>query len=460
MTIQIILDQIKIARTKWKSNVVDGRPSEDGVLKTHLGSTASYLSVSSQIEGWLTQIGKVSGPRVSRSLPRSLIASTSRALGNFNRSLDLAGNGVDWMISNAGLGSSLALVDFLISELTKDSAREQAEILNAAQIRLSTDLKSIQDGSDAVKEFESKWTGLHSQIDRIEASSDFIAEKVEEVSASATEAKSTVHDQAKGAVDQISAQCANVNEAKSNFDDALVQAQSNMKEAGDLKSTATKLVAEISKQSLDAATGLADANDALNKATAQQNASRDRLTLALRDAQMEGLAGSFTRMTEKTETSIQREQRRFDQSLTYLVVIGFVALLIELNYGFPKNTEEFSFRLARMLSLAAPGIWIAWIASRKLSALNRVFSDYQYKSAAALAYESYRQTVAEAGSDELKQQLLAFAIHSFGENPTRYYDAAKNEAASPAESWLDRLPFFNRPAIPGSFGMTKKKSTD
>ena len=121
-----------------------------------------------------------------------------------------------------------------------------------------------------------------------------------------------------------------------------------------------------------------------------------------------------------------------------------------------RDAEEFLFRLVRMLSLAAPGIWIAWIASRKLSALNRVFSDYQYKSAAALAYESYRQTVAEAGSDELKQQLLAFAIHSFGENPTRYYDAAKNEAASPTDSWLDRIPFFNKPSKSVSSGATEK----
>jgi hypothetical protein len=96
------------------------------------------------------------------------------------------------------------------------------------------------------------------------------------------------------------------------------------------------------------------------------------------------------------------------------------------------------------LSIAAPGIWVAWTTSRKLSALNRVFSDYEYKSASALAYESYRQTVAEAGSDELKQQLLAFAIRSFGENPTHYYDSAKNEASSPVDSFLDRVPFLGK----------------
>ena len=58
--------------------------------------------------------------------------------------------------------------------------------------------------------------------------------------------------------------------------------------------------------------------------------------------------------------------------------------------------------------------------------------------------------------DELKQQLVAFAIHSFGENPTRYYDAAKNEAASPTDLWLDRIPFFNKPSKSVSSGATEK----
>jgi hypothetical protein len=73
-----------------------------------------------------------------------------------------------------------------------------------------------------------------------------------------------------------------------------------------------------------------------------------------------------------------------------------------------------------------------------------VFTDYQYKSASALAYESYRQTVTDAGDDQLKQQLLSFAIRSFGENPTHYYDSAKNESSSPFESLLDRVPFLGK----------------
>ena len=444
MTIQKIADQIKALTSKWQINVVSSRANEESILKAHLGPATSFATVSSQMENWISQIGKVAGPRVSKGLPKTLIQSTLQGLSTLHSSVNHAAHGLEWMFQNTSFATALILVDNLVFELSKDSSREQTQILDAAQARLSNDLKSLQDGTDIAKQFESKWPDLQTQLTQIEASSDSIVEKVGEVSSSATAAKSAIQDQATEAVEQISAERLTVDEAKTKFDEALTQAQSSLKESDDLKATAEKLVADLSKQSQTAAKGLAEADEALIKATAQQVATRDRLTLALRDAQMEGLAGSFTRMTEKTEQSIQREQRRFDQSLLFLVVVGLAALAVELTVGYPKNTEEFAFRLARMLSLAAPGIWIAWIASRKLSALNRVFSDYQYKSAAALAYESYRQTVVDAGSDELKQQLLAFAIHSFGENPTRYYDVAKNEAASPGESFFDRIPFVGK----------------
>ena len=184
---------------------------------------------------------------------------------------------------------------------------------------------------------------------------------------------------------------------------------------------------------------------ALNAAIENEKLTQSRLTKALQNAQMEGLAGSFTRMRDDTGVAIQKEQLLFRYALGYLVAIALLGLGVEYLQGFPKQTvDEFSFRMLKTLSLAAPGIWVGWTTSKKLNALNRVFSDYQYKSAAALAYESYRQTVAEAGSDELKQQLLAFAIRSFGENPTHYYDASKNEASSPLESFFEKLPLFGK----------------
>ena len=337
MTIQNIADQIKGLKLKWQTNVVIGRATEESILKRRLGPATSFATISSQMEIWASQVGKVVGPRVSKGFPKALIQSTLQALSTLHFSVDNAGNGLEWMFQNTSFASALIMVDNLIFELSKDSSREQAQILDAAQARLSADLKSLQDGCDIAKKFELKWPDLKEQMTQIEASNDSVVETVEEVSASATAAKTAIQDQAKEAVEEISAECASVDEAKAKFDEALTAAQSSMKEADDLNATAGKLVADISKQSQDAAKGLTEANEALAKATAQQTAIHSRLTLALRDAQMEGLAGSFTRMTEKTEQSIQREQRRFDQSLVYLVVIGFVALLVERKRSMNPN---------------------------------------------------------------------------------------------------------------------------
>lgn len=444
MTIQIISEQIKVIQTKWKG-VVSSRPGEDAAVKNYFGQATSYSAISSQIDRWQEQITRLSAkPRVSQSLPKVLVISTGRCLSSVSKSLDSVGNGVEWLFHSGGFGQSFLFADYLINELVKDSSREQVQILDEAKNRLSSDLKSLQDGAEIAKNLIGSWPKIEKQLEQLETSSESFTEILDTLSKTVDEEKLSVEQRAKEAIDSITEESSKVIEAKTKFDDALASTTVGFVDAEKIKTSAENLLADITQKSLSAAKGLAEANEALEKATAQQTATRERLTLALRDAQMEGLAGSFTRMTEKTESAIGSEQKRFDQALTLLVVIGVGALLIEVMYGYPKTTEEFTFRLARILSLAAPGIWIAWIASRKLSALNRVFSDYQYKAASALAYESYRQTVADAGSDELKQQLLAFAIHSFGENPTRYYDTAKNEAVSPIDSWLDRLPFFNK----------------
>ena len=178
MTVHNIAEKIKSLKLKWHSNIVVGRPSEEAILKTNLGQSTSYAAVSSQIENWGTNLGKVAGPRVSRNLPKHLVQSSLQALSAFDRSLDHAGNGLEWMFQNTNFGTALVLADTLIAELAKDSSREQAQILEAAQVRLSEDLKSLQDGGEIANEFKSNWPSLREQIAQIEASNDSIGDKV------------------------------------------------------------------------------------------------------------------------------------------------------------------------------------------------------------------------------------------------------------------------------------------
>ncbi len=445
MTVQEIAKQIDTVYAKWQANVVVARPGEVQSVKNYFGATVNLSTISSQIKNWSEQINRLAEkPKVSRSLSKNLIESLSRCITSIGRILDQSNNGVEWMFLGAGLGQWLVLCDYFVTQLIKKSSSEQISILDAAQIRLTTDLKSLQDGADIAKNLNSSWPKIEEQLAQLETSSESFTEILDNLSKIVDKAKLSVEEHAGKATESIAEESNKIVEAKAKFDEALATTREGFEDAENLKLSATNLLADITSKSLAAAKGLVEANEALESATNQQNATRDRLTLALRDAQMEGLAGSFTRMADKTEVSIEGAQRRFDIALFYLMLVGALALWFEISYGFAKTAEEFSFRLVRMLSLATPGIWIAWIASRKVSALNRVFTDYQYKSASALAYESYRQTVADAGNDALKEQLLAFAIRSFGENPTHYYDSVKNEASSPFESLLDRVPFLGK----------------
>jgi hypothetical protein len=363
-----------------------------------------------------------------------------------NTTLDsAANNGVEWMFTTRNFGVWYVQSIALIRELSLDSAREAEAITDAAKERLAKDIGALQTASDLASKFSETWPDLNSRISTFENAEESAGETLKKLNISTAEAQKNITAQV-NLVNQTSSDSnTEIVDSIVTFRETLETANQALLEAQKIHVEAQKIRGETQSTAAKTKTDLDNSTSALTSAIEQEKQTQIRLTKALQNAQMEGLAGSFTRMKDDTSEVIKNEQKRFEWALIYLVVIAVGGLLIEASLGFPKTTvEEFSFRMLKMLSIAAPGIWVAWTTSRKLSALNRVFSDYEYESASALAYESYRQTVAEAGSDELKQQLLAFAIRSFGENPTHYYDSAKNEASSPLESFLDRVPFLSK----------------
>jgi hypothetical protein len=444
MTVKEILELIKQIQTKWATNVVAARPHEAANLQSHLGGTVTYASITNELTRWVSELtGLANKPRVSRAISKPLLNAVSTSLRAMNTTLDSASNGVEWMFTTRNFGTWYVQSIALIRELSLDSAREAEAITDAAKERLVKDIGALQTASDLASKFSETWPDLNSRISAFGNAEKSAGETLTKLNTSTAEAQENITAQV-NLVNQTSSD-SNTEIAASiaNFRETLETANQALSEAQKIHIEAQKIRGETQSTAAKTKTDLDNSTSALMSAIEQEKQTQIRLTKALQNAQMEGLAGSFTRMKDDTSEVIKKEQQRFESALIYLVVIAVGGLLIEASFGFPKTTaEEFSFRMLKMLSIAAPGIWVAWTTSRKLSALNRVFSDYEYKSASALAYESYRQTVAEAGSDELKQQLLAFAIRSFGENPTHYYDSAKNEASSPFESFLDRVPFL------------------
>ncbi|MGB4115201.1 MAG: hypothetical protein WBK51_01495 [Polaromonas sp.] len=446
MAVKDILSIAKKIQSKWTTNVVTPRPNEEAQLQSHLGGAVTYKSVTDELTRWVSTLSGFSNkPRVSRAISSPLLMALNISLGGLSNALDHAGNSVDWMCTNRNFGALYVASINLIRELSLDSAREVAAITDAARERISQDISSLQNGSELAEKFSVGWPDLNTKIGKLSDAEKSVTEILNEFFSSASDAQEKIA--ASQEITQgIAATSGEVIEtATSTFNETLKVANEALAEAQKIHAEAQKISGETQSTAAKTKTDLDNSTVALNSAIEKQELTQQRLTKALQNAQMEGLAGSFTRMKEDTRAVITVEQKRFEWALVYLILIAVTGVVIEAYLGFPKTTlEEFGIRMLKMLSLAAPGIWIAWLTSKKLSALNRVFSDYEYKSAAALAYESYRQTVAEAGSDELKQQLLAFAIRSFGENPTHYYESVRNEASSPFESFLEKMSFFNK----------------
>jgi hypothetical protein len=380
-----------------------------------------------------------------QNISSPLLMALNINLGGLSNALDHAGNSVDWMCTNRNFGVLYAGSINLIRELSLDSARELDAITDAAKSRMSQDINTLQTAADQAERFSHEWPDLNTKIAKIDDAEKSVLETLNELASSAKSVKEKIVASQESTDEIATTSSQEIEIATAIFNETLKGANEALAEAQKIHVEAQKIRSETQSTAAKTKTDLENSTTALNTAIGQQELTQKRLTKALQNAQMEGLAGSFTRMKEDTRTVIKVEQNRFEGALVYLILIAMFGVGIEVYFGFPKTTlEEFGIRMLKMLSLAAPGIWIAWITSKKLNALNRVFSDYEYKSAAALAYESYRQTVAEAGSDELKQQLLAFAIRSFGENPTHYYESVKNEASSPFESFLEKMSFLSK----------------
>jgi phage shock protein A len=89
------------------------------------------------------------------------------------------------------LGSSIALANLLVREITSDQARETSALADAAKERTANDLASIQHGNEFASRLLSSEAKLEKQMENLEEASDAIdghKSKVQESAESADKA--------------------------------------------------------------------------------------------------------------------------------------------------------------------------------------------------------------------------------------------------------------------------------
>ena len=345
MTVKDILVIAKSIQTKWVANVVNSRSGEQAQLQSHLGNAASYAVVTIEIGRWVTVLsGLADKPRVSLTISKNLLTAATTSLRGLDTALNYAANGVDWIFTQRNFGTWYALSISLIRDLSLDAAREAEAITNAAQDRISQDINALQTATEQAKNFSLAWPDLNTQISTIQDAEESVTKTLAQLDATTTEVKEKIADHHEEVVQAATESNTEIETALVSFREAIERANQSLSAAQSIHLEAQNIRAETQSTATKTKTDLDASTVALNAAIEQEKSTQLRLTKALQNAQMEGLAGSFTQMKEDTKKEMVVEQYRFQWALAILMVIAIVGLVLEAKAGFPKHsTEEFFF---------------------------------------------------------------------------------------------------------------------
>lgn len=341
-------------------------------------------------------------------------------------------NGVGWMLGS-GFLDALNNARQLIATLTRSQASLNKEIA-----------KVLADKSDADVEAVISAAGTARTITQLEADTKKLANKIIDDSKKAAEALDSITENHRGLAELA--------------DEAGASAEAIKGLETDSKA-AKEAIDQLRAAALEQEDSLAKRLEAANKAVAatdvQAKAALDSVRQALKQVRDQGLAAAFQSRSRSL---------RFERVLWGSIFIASVAALIILAIIFSIDLTELTYErlvvnLLRRLGLAAPAIWLGWYAATQLGRVSRVQEDYEYKTASALAYQSYKEEIGALKNDALLEKLADIAISNFGENPVRLYGKGQHEeAATPIQAAINELPPEKIAAVLAAIGERSIKS--
>lgn len=409
------------------------RPSEadfsaHGVQLSYASLDEYFLRLKSLVDSLDSKGYWTSSPEVAvADQPISNHLSTVNSL-----LINARSNGVGWMLGS-GFLDALNNARQLISTLTRSQASLNKEIA-----------KVLTDKSDADVEAVISAAGTARTITQLEADAKKRASKITEESTKASEAL--------GSISEVHKSLATLADEASTSAEAIKGLETESKAAKDA-------IDQLRAAALEQEDSLAKRLDAANKAVvatdAQAKAALDSVRQALKQVRDQGLAAAFQRRSRNLIIERLLWGSIFIASIAALVflAIQFSVDLTELTY------ERLTVNLLRRLGLAAPAIWLGWYAATQLGRVSRVQEDYEYKTASALAYQSYKEEIGGLKNDVLLEKLADIAISNFGENPVRLYGKGQHEeAVTPIQAAVKELPPEKIAAVLAALGEQSIKS--
>jgi hypothetical protein len=218
---------------------------------------------------------------------------------------------------------------------------------------------------------------------------------------------------------------------------AKTTAEANATAAETAKTTATTHAAdaEIAKNvAVTAKTEIETIKtDATNALAAALKAQKEAETYAI-EAQKK-LAETIKTLEKSITASLggafaekERESRSRDKWWLCLLTVSVVSLwwIGSARYEQISNliankatAEQFLVQVLFGLSTLSAPIWLAWLATKRLSKTYAISEDYAYKSAVAQAYQGYRDSVKD-GDEQMRLRLFATVITQLDATPVRF----------------------------------------
>ncbi len=159
------------------------------------------------------------------------------------------------------------------------------------------------------------------------------------------------------------------------------------------------------------------------------------------------LASSFYKRVESLESSSKCWMTLLIVDLIILFIIAFYRIYNMqsiLNSPDP-SVKLFLINLSMSFAIAAPSIWVATLATKRISALFRLKEDYAYKASAAAAFEGFNQSVEYIDNHELKVKLMQMLILRYGQDPLRTFN--KDDEDSSLMDFVQKVPEIAKTVI-------------
>lgn len=290
-----------------------------------------------------------------------------------------------------------------------DELMENATAISAEQIKIQSVQSQVSSALTNAQNSES-------QIKSLENSSTTSFNKINDMLSKSTELKTEISD----LYDEVFGYETNAGEHEEGLKDEL---DKTYKELCDNMKTLSDDFIQLKKEKEE------ELNNVILEATKKHDAIVAEIKSHLPDGVAAGLAGAFYEKKETETQTMEKDYKKFDGLLKWMVVVAilpFIVYIIWLFNGKPldeiiKTIPNMTFAV---LPLYAPLVWLGIHLNKKINLSKKLIEEYAYKEAISKAVtgvsEQIKSLKDEEASQEIYENLIRLVISASADNPEKY----------------------------------------